>query len=511
MINSLSASKSGSRQPKYVSVKVSRSVIFSSLEYLLFLPIVTLIYWRTSGALRLWILVGASYFFYMSWMPIYGLLLFALSFSCWLFGLFIDRCRDNIKLVKGIFLSGLFLNLACLCYYKYSNFFLSNLTGVWSWVRQQFVLLPDWHSPALNIILPLGISFFVFEFIHYLVDVYQGNKPINTWMKFAAFASFFPSQIAGPIKRYQDFVQKLDHPEQFSWNLFAESMTLILQGLFKKIAIADPIGNIIAPAYASSCQLSNADALICTIGFAIQIFCDFSGYTDIGRGSALLLGIRLPINFDLPYIAQDLALFWRRWHISLSFWIRDYVYIPLGGSRGSHARNLWNLFLTMSVCGLWHGAAWQFIVWGSSHGLGLIVNRQWRLFLDKFPAWDKTFTNPVIKAFNICLTFTFVALAFVLFRAPDFAHAANIWCSLFNPSNQSICIEPMLKSGVLSFAFVYLGYWIFCDLLKNIRHTGELPLIMFSRPIRAAAWTGGVFLMLAAKPVEATPFIYFQF
>ncbi|MBY0358822.1 MAG: hypothetical protein K2W82_12530 [Candidatus Obscuribacterales bacterium] len=488
-------------------------MIFSSLQYLIFLPIVAVLYWRAQGQVRLWLLVAASYFFYMSWMPIYGLLLLGMSLFNWLLGLGIEKTKTTSqKTAKGLLIFGLLANLASLCYYKYSNFILANLALLLGQAGKSFDLaaLQNINAPILHIILPLGISFFVFEFIHYLVDVYNGNKALSSWLKFAAFAAFFPSQIAGPIKRYQDFVEKMDNPLPWSKELFAEGMTLILQGMFKKIAIADPLGNIIAPAYNSAQALSSLDATIAAFGFAVQIFCDFSGYTDIGRGSALLLGIRLPINFNLPYIASDLAQFWRRWHMSLSFWIRDYVYIPLGGSKVSRGRNLWNLFATMTVCGLWHGAAWQFILWGSAHGLGLIVNRLWRDLLESLPA-KKIFEHSLVQGINILLTFVFVTMAFVMFRAASLGQAANIWLSLFNTAGQSICLEPMLKSGVLVFALVYMGFWIVCDLLKYFKPQVMNNLLINSAPLRLGAWTAAVLLIIAAKPVEATPFIYFQF
>lgn len=496
-------------------VRSQRRVIFSSLQYLLFLPIVTFLYWRTSGTTRLWLLLAASYFFYMSWMPVYGFLLLAMSLGNWAFGLAIEKTRKEANpIAKMLLVLALFLNLACLCYYKYSSFLLTNLLNLFSVVGQNLHIssLEHLSSPALNIILPLGISFFVFEFIHYLVDVYRGNQALNSWLKFAIFASFFPSQIAGPIKRYQDFVEKLEAPAPLSKALFYEAMTLIMQGLFKKVAIADPLGNIIAPAYASSHALGALDAGIAAFGFSIQIFCDFSGYTDIGRGSALLLGIRLPRNFDLPYIAQDIGQFWRRWHMSLSFWIRDYVYIPLGGSRSSYWRNQWNLFLTMSICGLWHGAAWQFIAWGSVHGLALIVNRQWREVLSRFGALEKGLDNIFIKACNMLMTFLFVVMAFVMFRAASLTQAMNVWQNLLNCGiKESMCLEPMLKSGVLVFALVYVGFWICCDVMKKLKPPEPVRLLFASPSLRAGAWTAAILLMLAAKPVVATPFIYFQF
>lgn len=471
-------------------------------------------YWRLKGPARLFLVVASSYFFYMSWMPVYGILLAALSTLCWFTGLAIDKYRENSpKLSKMILVLGIIFNLACLCYYKYSNFILANLFGATSWLGTQMHLaqLASLKSPALQIILPLGISFFVFEFIHYLVDVYRGSKSVKSWMEFSAFAAFFPSQIAGPIKRYQDFEANLSNPIPWSPALFMEAMTLIIQGLFKKIAIADPLGWVISSSYASATPMSSIDAWIAFFGFSIQIFCDFSGYTDMGRGSALLMGIRLPVNFALPYISEDISIFWRRWHISLSSWIRDYVYIPMGGSRCTHWEGVRNLFVTMTVCGLWHGAAWQFIAWGSLHGLALIVNREWKLRLDKSNALKEILELPPMRVINVAMTFMFVAACFVMFRAPDLKTTFNIFSSLTNFQTETYGIQNLVQSGVPVFAAVYLLFWIFTDLTKKREKLDSPSQLIFPLPVRFAAWTAAMLFLFAAKPTQITPFIYFQF
>ena len=473
-----------------------------------------LLYWRLKGFSRLALVVVASYFFYMSWMPIYGILLFLLSTFSWALGLVIGNRRESSpKTARALLIGGIVINLLCLCYYKYSNFILGNFFGTLGWLGSQLqvTMLANAKAPVLDIILPLGISFFVFEFIHYLVDVYKGSKAVSSWMEFSAFAAFFPSQIAGPIKRYQEFESSLRSPIPWSSALFYEAMTLIVQGMFKKIAIADALGWVFASSYSTLAPLSAVDAWIAFFGFSIQIFCDFSGYTDIGRGSALLMGIRLPVNFQLPYIAEDIATFWRRWHISLSTWIRDYVYIPMGGSRCSYGEGLRNLFLTMTICGLWHGAAWQFIAWGSLHGLALIANREWKRILEKSPDLNSVVSQAPFKVVNVCVTFLFVAACFVMFRAPDLPHTLNIFGSLFNFGQESATMEYLIKSGSMVFASVYVAYWILTDRLK-LKLGRILPSqLVYSLPIRLAAWTATILFIIAARPTQATPFIYFQF
>lgn len=489
-------------------------MIFNSLEYLLFLPFVVALYWRTTGGARLALVVVASYFFYMSWMPVYGILLLTLSAISFALGLVMDKSRGNPKLLKVLLGLGMFVNLGCLCYYKYANFFLRSLSDAFSALHLQFTALPVWDAPVLNILLPLGISFFVFEFLHYLIDVYRGDKPVKSFMEFAAFAAFFPSQIAGPIKRYQEFLEQLRQPEAGSSGLFFEGMALIMRGLFKKMAIADPIGYCIRTGFATTAPLAASDALIVSFGFLIQLYCDFSGYTDIGRGSALLLGIRLPENFQLPYLACDLADFWRRWHMSLSFWLRDYLYIPLGGSRCGSWMNARNLFTTMAVCGLWHGADWHFIVFGCMHGVGLIIHRLWKTVLSKFSGLQSLCATPVPTALSWLLTIVFVTAGFVMFRAPTVKQGLNIMASVWNFDQQCTLADMVVKSGLPQFMGVYFACWLLMELLQ--RKPDLLPGIYrqatgFYVPVKLATWTAAVIFMLAAKPIETSPFIYFQF
>jgi alginate O-acetyltransferase complex protein AlgI len=497
-------------------------MIFSSIQYLLFLPIVVFLYWRTKGSARVALVVAASYFFYMSWLPVYGLLLLALSSLTWLLGQGLAKAyKEDRKTNAKVLLSlGLLLNLGCLCYYKYANFLILNALQGANWLRGLFAAHQPaaWDVPILNVVLPLGISFFVFEFVHYLADIYKGNKPIASFMEFSAFASFFPSQIAGPIKRYQDFQQQLLAPERWSSPLCFEALALIVQGLFKKVAIADPIGALVFPYFSSMQTLSAIDASMAAIGFVIQVYCDFSGYTDIGRGSALLLGIRLPENFNLPYLSVDLSEFWRRWHMSLSTWMRDYVYIPLGGSRGGVFFSSRNLFITMVVCGFWHGASWNYLIFGGLHGAGLIGNRIWKYILKRSAPLNAALDNSFGRNLGIFLTLLFIAATDTVFRAPDMPHAFNMFASLLNVSAPSTMLVAIAKSGIVQFFGMYFGFWLMLELIT--RHPNKLPWLRdslqdarlkFSAPVRLASWTAALILMFAARPTEAVPFVYFQF
>lgn len=497
-------------------------MIFSSLQYLLFLPIVVFLYWRTRGGARLTLVVVASYIFYMSWLPVYGLLLLALTVANW--GLALVIAKASQKPFKRLLLwLGLVLNVGCLCYYKYTNFILQNLAAAFNstlHLAQSIGAasqISSWNVSALQILLPLGISFFVFEFVHYLVEVYKGNVPTKSFLQFAAFAAYFPSQIAGPIKRYQDFNNRLHQPEPWSSTLFFEAMGLIVQGLFKKVALADPIGGIIFPLFHTIQAYSSWDALLAIIGFYIQVYCDFSGYTDIGRGSALLMGIRLPENFNLPYLSEDIGEFWRRWHMSLSFWLRDYVYIPLGGSRDGKLAQSRNLFITMVVCGLWHGASWHYVIYGATQGLGLIVNRQWQARVRKSARLKLFGRTTTAKLLGTAATVCFVALTYVIFRAPDLPRAINVFSNLLRMSGSCTLLQTIEKTAIVPLLMVYLTFWLTLELCKRRPHflsglTNHSPApLCFITPVRLAAWTAAAILMVGAHPSEAIPFVYFQF
>ncbi len=527
-------------------------MIFSSLQYLVFLPIVAFLYWRTTGGARLALVVLASYIFYMSWLPTYGILLFALTLINFAVAIALDKTRpageaidDSVDasiavkskeaeytkrkspLHKSIFAFGVLLNLGTLIYYKYANFLIENIVGAYNLAITQAQFLPvfkiaqavPWDKPVLDVILPLGISFFTFEFVHYLVDVYRGDKALRSFMEFAAFASFFPSQIAGPIKRYKDFMEKLRRPDPLTAAQFTEGATLIVQGLFKKVAIADPLGFIISGPFTTAAALSASDAWIAAAGFCIQVYCDFSGYTDIGRGSALWLGIRLPENFALPFFAHDLLDFWRRWHMSLSNWLRDYLYIPMGGNRIALHLQWRNLFLTMVACGIWHGASWHYIVFGAIQGVGLCLNREWRAILHKSEKLRAICESRPGLVFSNLLLLAFIVPTYSIFRSPDIPHSLNMLSSMLNFGAPCTLAAAIDKSGVIFIASLYFLFWLVSDrLTKSEFFMSVLTTLGLSSdgktlamPVRLASWTAACVLMIAAKPTDAIPFVYFQF
>lgn len=500
-------------------------MLFNSLQYLLFLPIVVALYWCVPRKARALVLLIASYYFYMSWMAAYGLLLGGLT--AWNFFMGWLIAKPSAKHRRLLFIAAITGNLACLALYKYTNFlietFWSAMQSTTGWIHQP---VAHGSAPLLQIILPLGISFFVFEFIHYLVDVYKGSDAIKNPVRFALFAAFFPSQIAGPIKRFQDFDQQVVTHKPFDSKLFKSGLLLIVEGMFKKVVLGDNLAMLVQPGFANPAAMGTLDAWICVIAFTLQIYYDFSGYTDIGRGSAMLLGYNLPQNFNMPYIAKNLSDFWHRWHISLSTWLRDYLYIPMGGSKAGKSKQARNLVFTMLLGGLWHGASWHYVVWGAFHGVGLVLTHTWQRLADKVPAiaplratkgWD--FAGRVFTLF-------LVMMGWVVFRAENMHEAGGVYTALFTPragsagETESIC-TLLLQSTIPVALLLYVTYHSTKRVLDRlpkmdteIAHPAWSTIKWWLTPpavAQAVMILGVCLLIVGFAPHKAIPFIYFQF
>jgi alginate O-acetyltransferase complex protein AlgI len=492
-------------------------MLFNSLQYLLFLPLVVLAYWLVPGKLRTVLLLVASYYFYMSWMKSYGVLLFGLTAINYLAGLAIYKLSAE-KSKRLALIAAITFNVGILALFKYTNFFLDTYNSL---ERSLSSFLPLNLVPApsaLPIILPLGISFFVFEFIHYLVDVRAGNKPIVNPIRFGLFAAFFPSQIAGPIKRFEDFDSQLEKPRVFDRMQFGEGIGLIVRGMFKKVCLGDNLAPLAASGFANPAMLGTVDAWVAVLAFTLQIYFDFSGYTDIGRGSALLLGYKLPENFNMPYIARSIQDFWHRWHMSLSTWLRDYLYIPLGGSRGGKFATMKNLFITMLLGGLWHGASWHFVVWGGFHGVCLAIHRVWERVVDGRPALARFGESFAGKATCWTVTFLTVISGWVLFRANNLGEAMQMFqsmvtikASLGENLLQSFLYGGPLPAVLAMYAVFVLGSKL--QLKSKLKSKLSSANLMPSPPImaRAVALAAVALFIAGLAPRHAVPFIYFQF
>jgi D-alanyl-lipoteichoic acid acyltransferase DltB (MBOAT superfamily) len=477
------------------------------------LPTVVLLFWLSPKKLRPALLLIASYVFYMSWKPIYGALIFGLTLMNYLLGLAIDKSETQKKPLLILAIAG---NLLTLGFFKYAYFAQDTLNGIASIWGKSVPSIP-WQ-----IILPLGISFFVFEFIHYVTDVYKGGKPIGSFVNFALFASFFPTQIAGPIKRYQDFIPQLSQENKFDMSTFDEGINLILFGLFKKVIFADNLAVVVQSAYAHANVLSSFDLWLATYSFAFQIYFDFSGYTDIARGSAMLFGYKVPLNFNLPYLASSIAEFWHRWHISLSTWLRDYLFIPSGGSRCSRIFNYRNLFITMALGGLWHGASMHFVVWGAYQGIMLIAHKEFVRATKSVSWFQQIAQTKVYHLASIVLTFHVVCVGWVFFRAetmeqalaiigkllfiaPTAAPLTAFSLSLPNVSDPVIFLLLPLVLLVLFAGQLLSGY---LQAKFPMAREGHLPIPKYLAPVFVAAM---ICLLMVFTPDTSPRFIYFQF
>lgn len=501
-------------------------MLFNSFDYLLFLPTVVALYWACNQRFRPVLLLLASYFFYMSWFAKYGLLLILLTAVNYSIGLILVHSKVQGNKRLAAFVIGICANLGCLVFFKYTNFLLES-----AWYFAVKFLHLGFHfgsfnsttAPHLHIILPLGISFFVFEFVHYLTDIYGGSYAIKNPISFGLFAAFFPSQIAGPIKRYEDFDSQLAAHRRFDFELFRAGCWLIIEGLFKKVVLGDNLAPLVQQGFTNVQALSSIDAWVCAICFALQIYYDFSGYTDIGRGSAMLFGFSLPENFNMPYFATSLIDFWRRWHMSLSTWLRDYLYKPLGGSRNGTLRKYRNLFITMLLGGLWHGASWHYVLWGAFHGIGLICNHTWRHF-NEARSTSKSTAHPIQSSAGAACTLLFVLLGWVLFRANSAGDALLVYKSMFVwQSSLSVLGEQSLLKGPLPAGFLLYGLF---QLIKFVSaNWSKLRINQFAPPVRySARWwltppkatefagcLAWYVIILALAAHAANPFIYFQF
>ncbi|MGV8997222.1 MAG: MBOAT family O-acyltransferase [Parvibaculaceae bacterium] len=455
---------------------------------------------------RKWFLVAASYFFYGWWDWRFTALLFATTVVNYLGGLALDQTGRQAarKWIVGFVVT---VDLAVLAFFKYYDFFLTSLDGL----LRTFGLSRD--LPFMEVILPIGISFFTFQGISYVVDVYRGEiKAERSLLDVMLFKSFFPQLVAGPIVRAADFIPQLHAPVQLTRDHVSVGIVLILTGLAKKMVIANYLATeIVDPVFFDPSVVSAFDLLVGIYAYAIQIYCDFSGYSDIAIGVAALLGYRFLPNFDQPYRAASLQDFWRRWHISLSTWLRDYLYIPLGGNRGGERQRYRNLFITMFLGGLWHGAAWTFILWGSFHGAMLGFEQWMRKKLDRLapetpttPGFLTRLGDGAQHVVGVVTTFHLVCFAWIFFRADSFSTAMNYLIGFADWTTSNIYSTPFILGLVtLGMIFQFTPRQLGRELAINLR---DLP-----SPVLGLLFGLGIFVIWSVAPEGVAPFIYFQF
>ncbi len=474
-------------------------MLFNSIPFVIFFSCILALYqipfsWRTK---KIGLLV-ASYLFYMAWNPPFILLIILSTLIDW----FVAKRLGgpNAKNRAALIVTSLATNLGLLGYFKYGGFLLESF--------EQLLSLAGFQAsfPQSDIILPVGISFYTFQTLSYTIDVYRGKaKPWTSFLDFALYVSFFPQLVAGPIVRSDVFLPQCRKQPVVGWDKINWGLNLFILGVFQKVVLAD---GLLAPVadkvYSAKEAVGSLDAWIGTLAFSGQIFCDFSGYSSCAIGIALCLGFKLPDNFRFPYAARGFSDFWQRWHISLSSWLRDYLYIPLGGNRNGKTRTYINLSVTMLLGGLWHGASWTFVVWGGLHGLYLVVER----LLARIPLPESVRSGFLFRAVATLATFIAVSYAWVFFRATGFGQAFDIVqaMSSFTLLGSASILTPLESvSAMLAVSGILLSHWLLRNRsLEQLSYTVPWPL----HPIINAVMVTLIINMTAGQDQS---FIYFQF
>jgi D-alanyl-lipoteichoic acid acyltransferase DltB (MBOAT superfamily) len=472
-------------------------MLFNTFHFAYFFAILFPIYWLMPHRPQNYLLLAASYYFYACWDPRFLSLLVlstVMDYGC---GLAVDRIEDTRRRKLFVALS-MALNLGMLGYFKYFNFFAESLQVALARAGVNVALA------HLEVVLPIGISFYTFQSMSYVIDVYRRNiRPTRNLVDFAAFVSFFPHLVAGPIMRPTTLLPQVSRPRKFDLQQFYQGAYLIFWGLTKKVVIADNLSkHIVEPLFNQWQTIDGGLAVIAIYAFAFQIYCDFSGYTDAARGIAKCLGFELALNFNLPYFATSPQDFWSRWHMSLSTWLRDYLYIPLGGNRGGQVKLYRNLMLTMIIGGLWHGAAWTFVLWGAYHGMLLVGHRLARPWLDRIrPA--EPIDRACWKLVRVAATFHMICFGWLLFRAQSVAQVGGML--------RAIIDRPAIPAASY---FLPVAVLVLPLLLYQAVQYFSKDLDVIARTpwyVRSVFYTTCFYAFVLGGEFGGSQFIYFQF
>ncbi len=469
-------------------------MLFSSglfwILFLLFIPIYALVR-KNKWQMIIFVVLFSLYFYYKS-SGYFFLMLIGTSFIDWIISKVIFKSeRHGVRL--GLMWLSIFISLTILGYFKYANFFL------WNWNQ-----MVQGNFQPLDIILPVGISFYTFQSISYIVDIYKKKiNPTKTWFEYLFFLSFFPALVAGPIVRADYFLPQIKHKKTVSSAQIWGGVWLIIVGIIKKALIADYISQYNDLIFNDPTLYTGVQTLMGVLGYTMQIYCDFSGYSDMAIGLALIMGFKLGINFDSPYQSRNLTEFWRRWHISLSSWLRDYVYIPLGGNRKGTVRTYINNFLTMLIGGLWHGAAWKFIFWGAMHGVGLAVHKASHPILKRIP------DNFITVFISWLLTFVYVSLLWVFFRAASFEDSVLIIQNIFIDFDWNQF--PQFFEARMVWCIMMIALTVFHFVPQRWADICQQAFIRSPWLLKLFIFLGVVQLVIEFMSEEVAPFIYFQF
>ncbi|MFY0626292.1 MAG: MBOAT family protein [Reichenbachiella sp.] len=474
-------------------------MIFNSFPFLFFITTFIIIYYSVkSKNIKVWLCLVGSYFFY-SWWDWRFLSLILLSTAIdFNIGILIRKYPWKKKV---FLLISIIANLGILATFKYLNFFISSFQDI------NMLLGFQTSVQTLNIILPVGVSFYTFQTLSYTIDIYRGNlKPETSYLNFSTFVAFFPQLVAGPIVRASHFLPQLRKNHIFNGHNFISGIRLIAVGFFKKIVIADSAALIIDRAFELPESYSSINLIIVIILYAIQIYCDFSGYSDIAIGVARLLGYHFPMNFNFPYFAKNFSDFWSRWHISLSSWLKDYLYISIGGNRKGQFSTYINLMVTMILGGLWHGASWNFIVWGLLHGLYLIFQRLFAIPFNRIRFEFNYITKQALLLMSILITFSLTCFAWIFFRSQNFEQAMTIIHRIFSFNDLSI---GSIKHKVITLKIVVLAVGFMVSEIVLFRQKSNL--IITEIPARAIQTAILLWLIILFGTYSSNQFIYFQF
>ncbi len=480
---------------EFLSYDPTAPMLFSSgtfwVLFLIFMPLYGLLrsrFWQMCG-----FVVAFSFFFYYKSSGLFVLMLAGTSLFDWLLSRVIATPGRSRRVRRLCVALSLVTSLGILAYFKYANFFLWN-----------FNAMIGGNFQPLDLVLPVGISFYTFQSVSYIIDVYKGRvAPTPTWLEYAFFLSFFPALVAGPIVRADYFIPQIRENRHATRTEVYTGLWLIILGVIKKAVIADYIAQYNDLIFDAPGAYSGFETLMGIIGYTMQIYCDFSGYSDMAIGIALIMGFRLAQNFNFPYKAQNLSDFWRRWHISLSSWLRDYIYIPLGGNRKGTARTYLNNFATMVIGGLWHGAAWKFVFWGAMHGGGLALHKASKPWLKRLP------DNFAVRALCWGATMAFVALLWVFFRAASWSDSVEIVRAVGR--DFSLSYFPAFASARMLWLILMLVIIVGHALPTSFWERAQRAFVCSPWLVKLLVFIVTVQLVLELRTADVSPFIYFQF
>ena len=494
-------------------------MLFNSMDFLIFFPIVLLIYLLLPSKIRyVWLLVS-SYYFYMCWNPLFVVLIILTTVITYLCGILINCMRKKMIITKVVLIGSFVLNIGLLIYFKYTNFLIDSINKLLVQINLDVL-------PTFDILLPVGISFYTFQALGYTIDVYRGKvEPEKNILKYALFIAFFPQLVAGPIERSENLLNQIREEKNrklWNYNRITSGLITMLWGFFLKIVIADRVAVLVNHVFECYEQYKMVGLIIGALGFALQIYCDFSGYSAIAIGAARVLGFDLMENFNTPYFARGIADFWKRWHISLSTWFRDYLYIPLGGNRCSKWKQYRNILITFGVSGLWHGANFTYVAWGLIHGFYQIVEKELNPLFNKLNQKIHTKTNSFgYRLGQMALTFVLVDLAWIFFRANSIGQALHYiqrmflyrdWWALFDGTLYTLGLN-MQEVHILMFSIVMLICVGIVKFIKNktLADFLEGQWIVFRwGVILTLLFTCMVFGYYGPN-FDSSKFIYFQF